>query len=195
MLTDAGIAMRLESGFLNPIDDEEIVWLALSHLKLPPDAFAAALAEPLLDDKTPFCALVRCNPLLQLRSLLVDREMTEDFAAEYRSSSCLALREGLADHVVEITAQGRVVCDIYTKKRFYTDAVWTHLRGLAAAALAEAGLPDWHPIPDRWSYRRYATWDEFEDELHAALVRGERLADLPQLRRDDPASWAPRRRS
>ena len=185
--------MRLETGFLNPIDDE-VVWLALSHLKLPPDAFAAALAEPLLDDKTPFCALVRCNPLLQLRSLLVDREMTEDFVAEHRSPSCGALRERLAAHIVEITAQGRVVCDIYTSKRFYADPVWTPLRELAASALVEAGLPD-YPIPARWSYRRYARWDEFEDDLYAALVRGERVADLPQIRRDNPTLWEPRRRS
>ncbi|MDC8013994.1 hypothetical protein [Tahibacter soli] len=186
--------MRPESGFLNPIDDDEVVWLALSHLKLPPDAFAAALAEPLLDESSPFCGLVRCNPLLQLRSLLVDREMTEDFATQYGSTSCLALRERLANHVVEITDRARFACDIYTKKRFYTDPVWAHLRELAASALAEAGLPDWHPVPDRWSYRRYANWDEPEDAIYAALLRGERLADLPQCRGDDPSRWEPGRR-
>ena len=177
----------------NPIDDDEVVWLALSHLRLPPGAFVAHLAEPLLDANDPCCGFVRCNPLLQMRSLFVEREMTDSFAEQYRVPSLAPLRETFAQHEVVATARG-FRCGIYTKQRFHEDAIWTRLRELAAAALAESGLPPWLPMPERWSYRPYASWDEYEDRLYGVVASGGRLADLPEFRAADPSLWEPQRR-
>lgn len=167
-------------------DADEQVWLALSHLKMAPAGFLSLLAEEVPAGKDKYAWLVRCNPLLQLRSLLTD------FDSDWTDcASFLELRAVLERQGKSVTARGRLDCGIYTREMFETAGAWAEIRRLAAACLRERELPDW-PVEAGVSYRQCCDWAEDEDELYSVLAAGGKALDLAWVRAECKDLWEPR---
>lgn len=185
-LSEIVLSLEWREAAMRAQDPEESTWLALSHLKCAPARFLALLADPVPAAKDRFCWLVRCNPLLQLRSALIDFDSDwTDFA------SFLQLRSMLEQQARSVTARGRLDCGIYTRKMFETAYAWTEIRQLAAACLRECELPDW-PLETGISYRQRCDWSECEDELYSVLAAGGKALDLAWIRAECKNLWEPR---
>lgn len=168
-----------------PTDNEERLWAALTHLKMSPGEFLSRLDDEIPEANDKFAWLVRCNPLMQLRSVILD------FEADWDDSGARAeLRDLLEKHDKRVTKNGLLDCGIYTKKKFISDDVWSEIRGIARESLVQCGLPEWD-LPIKWSYKKFATWDEIEDELFAVIVDGGVAKSLPWVRKQASGLWEP----
>lgn len=168
-----------------PADNEETLWAALTHLKMPPGEFLSRLDGEVPEANDKYAWLVRCNPLLQIRSVILDFEVDWD-----DSGAHAALRELLEKNDKRVTRNSLFDCGIYTKSKLVRDDVWLEIGGLAAESLSQSGLPEWE-LPSKWSYAKFATWDEIEDELFAVIVEGGDPKSLSWVRKLASGLWEP----
>jgi hypothetical protein len=171
-----------------PLDQNELMLAALTHLALPAADFLVSLNDGIPRATDLRCWLVRCNPLLQLRSVLLETE--SDWTQWYPDGAFVQLQSLFAANEKSLTTSGRFDCGIYTQKRFLADTVWGQARELARQSVRQSGLHGWE-LPRGWNYRGRASWAEDEDQLFSVLESGGDIREIDWIRTRCADRWEP----